>query len=230
MAGSNAGKARSGANDSSDGIGARILEARERMGLTQKGLGTRSGISRTVIVGYEAGDTRPGAREIKALCEALAVTPNWLLYGRENPFEAIQASTHMFPRSGVAEAVKAAFVLMALRKHERDHILGLVLSLAGRQLTDRGLSALTVVAAMTEAALVGELLAQFPELRSAATLEDALPSVIARLVEGISTNYGNKLRLDSEGRIVGGEWLYGEAGASTPPKKSPRKSAGKSKI
>lgn len=39
------------------------------------------GISRASLVRYESGDTMPGARELRILCEALWVPANWLLFG-----------------------------------------------------------------------------------------------------------------------------------------------------
>lgn len=41
------------------------------------------GISRLAISRYEAGKFIPGARELRILCDALGVSPNWLLLGRE---------------------------------------------------------------------------------------------------------------------------------------------------
>lgn len=54
--------------------------------MTVKQLHEQTGISRAVLFGYEAGRTRPGARELRLLCEALKVTPNRLLFGSEEPF------------------------------------------------------------------------------------------------------------------------------------------------
>lgn len=40
------------------------------------------GISRQSLVRYESGDTMPGARELRILCDALWVPANWLLLGK----------------------------------------------------------------------------------------------------------------------------------------------------
>lgn len=40
------------------------------------------GVSRNSIIRYEAGETLPGARELRILCEALWVPLDWLFYGR----------------------------------------------------------------------------------------------------------------------------------------------------
>lgn len=39
------------------------------------------GISRMSIIRYESGESLPGARELRILCETLWVPPNWLLTG-----------------------------------------------------------------------------------------------------------------------------------------------------
>lgn len=63
-----------------------LVHARERLGLTQAQLATLSGVSLAAIKGYETGRTLPGARELRALCQKLEVTPNKLLFGSEAPF------------------------------------------------------------------------------------------------------------------------------------------------
>lgn len=42
------------------------------------------GISRASIVRYEAGDSLPGARELRILCDALWIPANWMLFGDED--------------------------------------------------------------------------------------------------------------------------------------------------
>lgn len=126
-----------------DGIGSRIRAIREARGYTQAHLATQTksvdpsgqGISRTVIVGYEAEHSKPGAREIKLLCNALSITPNWLLYGDESVLEVqakdallshwIDDSTHVF---------QIALALSALKQHERQAFSSLIFSMAGREL------------------------------------------------------------------------------------------------
>jgi len=44
----------------------------------------KKGISQPVLIGYEDGHYRPGARELKLLSLALRVSPTWLLFGQEN--------------------------------------------------------------------------------------------------------------------------------------------------
>lgn len=43
------------------------------------------GVSRQSLVRYVSGDTSPGARELRILCEALWVPANWLLLGVIDP-------------------------------------------------------------------------------------------------------------------------------------------------
>lgn len=73
-----------------DSIGQRIAEKRTAKGLTHDGLSkltklfdepSKAGIGRTTIRGYELGQYKPGTREIRLLCEALEVSPTWLILG-----------------------------------------------------------------------------------------------------------------------------------------------------
>lgn len=68
-----------------DGIGIRLKAARETKGLSQSDLHNKTGLSRTVLINYEAGRHKPGARELRLLCDALEVSPNQLIYGTEEP-------------------------------------------------------------------------------------------------------------------------------------------------
>lgn len=75
------------------GIGERIKEARQRPenGLSVEALSRMcklsdpegQGVSRTTLLRYESGTILPGARELRILCHALNVSPNWLLTGFE---------------------------------------------------------------------------------------------------------------------------------------------------
>lgn len=42
------------------------------------------GISRLALSRYEAGKFMPGARELRILCKALGISPNWLLLGNDS--------------------------------------------------------------------------------------------------------------------------------------------------
>lgn len=64
-----------------------LIQARERLGLTQAQLATESHLSLASIKGYETGRTLPGARELRQLCTALHITPNKLIFGDEAPFD-----------------------------------------------------------------------------------------------------------------------------------------------
>jgi len=75
------------------GIGGRIKEARqnEKNNLSIEALSRLSkmidpggqGMIPTTILRYEKGNVLPGAREIRILCDALNVTADWLVMGRE---------------------------------------------------------------------------------------------------------------------------------------------------
>ncbi len=94
------------------------------------------GVSRTAIVGYESGSSRPGTRELRILCEALHVTPNHLIYGSEHPFQTSHAALEGLrtKRRAIKAAIQVAFLVMVLRDHERDALLNLANSLGGTRL------------------------------------------------------------------------------------------------
>lgn len=68
------------------------------------------GISKASIVRYEGGDSFPGARELRILCDALWITPNWLLLGAIDS-NSLDAETAKF-----VDATKL-FVLGLLAEH-----------------------------------------------------------------------------------------------------------------
>ena len=197
-------------------MGGRIKAAREEKDLSQKAVATRSkwvdpdqkGISRTALIGYEAGTSRPGARELRILCQTLGVSANALLFGSENPFqtshpamEGLQTQTG----NDLSQAVQIALVLASLKGLERDALTSLALSLAGRQLGDLRLSGLR---------MLGSLL--LPEIEQA--LRGALPSNVDpntssledmanALSRHLGSNVGNDLRIEA-GEVIGGTWLY----------------------
>jgi len=80
-----------------DTVAIELRRARESLGLSHSDLHRQTGISRPVLFGYEAGRTKPGARELRLLSEALGVSPNKLLFGTEEPFK---------PRLGLRSLVK----------------------------------------------------------------------------------------------------------------------------
>lgn len=203
-----------------DEVGKRIQQKRNEFGWSQSGLAERTkhadangeGISRTVISGYETGEYKPGARELRILCETLKVSPNWLLYARETPFEVLQPSLEM-TRVGAHEheasvPMRLAFAMWALDRHERDALYSLVLSMAGRKLGDRKLSGLMLFASMINDGVVKELKAAYPDIFEGRSVSDALERVAEKMTEGIETGWGNRLKFDDDGNPIGGDELY----------------------
>lgn len=71
---------------SPDELATEIRKAREAKGLSLADLHRLTGMSRNTLHQYESGARRPGAKELKRLCEVLEVSPNRLLFGSEQPF------------------------------------------------------------------------------------------------------------------------------------------------
>lgn len=93
-----------------DGIGIRLKAAREAKGMAQSDLHSKTGLSRTVLINYEAGRHKPGARELRLLCDALEVSPNHLIYGTEEPHSKSAGLADTVLNMGDAALIPAAFL------------------------------------------------------------------------------------------------------------------------
>lgn len=195
-------------------MGERIKEAREKRQWTQAILSNRTklldpnkeGISRTVLVGYESGKYKPGARELRLLADTLHVTPNWLLYGTEKPFRASLPSVEFLQGDDdMDKALRIALALCILKPHERELIGSMMLSLAGRELGDLQLSGLMSMARIFGRQIVEGLKAEF----GTSSVEEA----IRIMSDGAWSNWGTGLSFNENGEITNGEPIYKE-----PPK------------
>lgn len=190
----------------------RIRTAREAIHLTQNAVSSRSrledpdgkGLSRTALIGYENGTSRPGLREIRLLCSVLKVSPNWLIFGTEEAYQATLPSLSMTRTSRpFRDALRAGVAISALKGHERDALMSLALSLAGRQLGDLRLSGLL--------AYVGEISNEVEDVLRKHLPEGCSPSSLEELIEvisqGQSSSLGNRLHFDEDGE-ASGDWTY----------------------
>lgn len=110
-----------------------IIKIRQDRGLTQSQLSDQSGVSLSAIKGYETGRNLPGARELRAICTALRVSPNRLLFGTEQPFvnqEWLSLSTSANEEEDTVQRARAAALLHLLSSEERQSILTLIKSIA----------------------------------------------------------------------------------------------------
>ncbi len=185
-------------------IGRRISEARNGLGLSQSAVSERSrwcdpedvGISRAALSLYETGVNKPGAREIRLLCETLKITPNWLLYGSISPAKTLQASQEFLQsderlKSELSLAFRLAFAMLTIEPEERDCFAGLLFPLATKKIDDLGLSTLMMIANFSAddvmkriREIVGEDIANQP-------FRDVLNKFVAKASEGGYSNYGN---------------------------------------
>lgn len=197
--------------DADAALAQRLKEAREVRQLTQQAVATRSkwadpegkGISRTALIGYEAGTSRPGARELRILCQTLVVSPNKLLFGTETPARTAHPAlegldTH---KPTIRQAVELAFVLAALKGHERDAIASIALSLAGRQLGDVRLSGLRLTAVAVAGDIERAMLAQLPDGADPASM--TLEQIAEAVSMGSGANLGTNLQFDDDLDVVG---------------------------
>lgn len=110
-----------------------LIKARNDLGLTQSQLSSKCALSLSAIKAYESGRNLPGARELRELCNALQVSPNKLLFGKELPFESRSLMDHLTNGESENEAVarvRAMALLCLLASDERDAVFTLVRSLA----------------------------------------------------------------------------------------------------
>ena len=62
-------------------LGARIVEARDRLGVSQSEIAELIGVPVSRLVAFESGGARIPAVFIARLCRALSVTPRWFYNG-----------------------------------------------------------------------------------------------------------------------------------------------------
>lgn len=133
-------------------IAAELARARSKAGLSHSDLHRLTGISRSVLFGYENGRTKPGAREIRLLCDALKVSPTRLIYGSDDaPFEV---GSSPFPDwlefdSNDIGTVNTTILMKMLSKEDRLALLTLAHSILearhGRQELEKAFLAVKMI-------------------------------------------------------------------------------------
>ena len=73
-------------------LGARIVEARDRLGLSQSEIAGAIGVSVPRLVAFESGGARIPALFVARLCRVLSVTPRWFYTGLPGQDEFDRAS------------------------------------------------------------------------------------------------------------------------------------------
>ena len=221
-----AGTAAAGSVGQSDAeFGARLKAARDKRQLSQTAVATRSkwadpegkGISRTALIGYEAGTSRPGTRELRILCATLVVSPNQLLFGSEAPLQTAHVALEGLSESsgrGLRQAVELAFVLVSLKGHEREALMSLALSLAGRQLGDVRLSGLRSLAALAEPEIAAVVLPKGGGRED----DEPLDAIVERLSHQQGSNFGTNLLFAADGKTPIGAPLYPDPDTSVTAK------------
>jgi len=179
-------------------IGKRLVAARTGLGFSQHAVHTRTklhdsegaGISRAVLSLYETGVNKPGAREIRILCETLKITPNWLLFGTESPVKTLQPSLEFMRGTEVTLSVRLAYAMLALAPDERDAIASLLFSLINKRLSDVQLSSLMMMASYLAQNLNKEIVETVGEDADKLPLEKVIEKFVANMSEQFYTNWG----------------------------------------
>ena len=84
-------------------IGDRVFARLKEIGMTQKDLSEKTGISQSTISEWKSKRTNPTSEKIMIICETLNVTPEWVLSGISNtgkrgnklPWYVIDKNTEM---------------------------------------------------------------------------------------------------------------------------------------
>lgn len=97
-----------------DAISYELQRARNDAGLSIVELGRLTGISKTVLHGYERGRTKPGAREIRLLSVALNVSPNKLILGSDDFASGAPEFTSFYRKLRARPELAAVFSAMCM--------------------------------------------------------------------------------------------------------------------
>jgi transcriptional regulator with XRE-family HTH domain len=119
-----------------DLIAFEIKKARENADLSILELSAKTGISKTVLHGYERGRTKPGARELRLICQALNVSPNRLLFGLDDYNAERDGFAKLLKLSRTNPAITMMFMMLmmpitmaVLDEEEAQSLLILITSL-----------------------------------------------------------------------------------------------------
>jgi transcriptional regulator with XRE-family HTH domain len=108
-------------------IARELQAARSRAGLSISELHRQTGISRTVLQGYEAARFAPGTLELRRLCEALKATPNRVLFGDERPMDSKPLlASYVGDVTRAAGTARLAVIVQVLTSQELSAFLTLI--------------------------------------------------------------------------------------------------------
>lgn len=115
----------------------------------------KTGISKSSLTRYEKGDRTPGTSELRALCDALKVSPQFLIYGdEEQDFGPI--NTNVFDLEFESDRhfiALATALLQGLPRPDRTAFLQLMMSMFTSKVGENDATKLTdMVAAIARAA------------------------------------------------------------------------------
>jgi transcriptional regulator with XRE-family HTH domain len=90
----------------------------------------RTGISRTVLQGYESGKFAPGSIELRKVCEALGATPNKIIFGDERPLEKKSPlEEHLGDLTKVQNTARLGTMFQMLTVQEQSSLITLIESI-----------------------------------------------------------------------------------------------------
>lgn len=109
----------------------RLFNERRKAGLTQDELGQRIDMERRQVARYEAGTHAPSVVNLRRICDALRVSPNFMLYGTEEPFKVESAYDRLAQGDSMERVIpKLAMTLTLVGIDDRRTLTDLIVRLA----------------------------------------------------------------------------------------------------
>ena len=106
-------------------ISERIIERMQQLSMSQREFAAKTGVRESTISEWKKNKTKPSSEKILAICNALDVSPEWLLSGIDPAASRVKNRDYYVvdPNTEVGMLIGA---YNNLEKSQRDRILGYV--------------------------------------------------------------------------------------------------------
>jgi len=101
----------------------RIFERLKQLSMSQKEFSERTGIQQSTISEWKKKKTNPSSEKIMPICEALGVTPEWLLLGI-SPSDVDQSESDYILVKKDAQIAHLLAYYRALKPDQRERVMG----------------------------------------------------------------------------------------------------------
>lgn len=118
-------------------IAERLRKGREDAGLTQVELAKKSGLGRSAIMHYENAKAVPGGMELIKLANALELSPNFILIGKEKFTDSLEPEYALTTKEYVPLMMRVMLCLMTLDSEVRESFSGFLMSLVKQKMSKK---------------------------------------------------------------------------------------------